>query len=85
MAKVYLAMSTTFKKSFFLPDGTEVQIRQSSEHCYEFMLVALDGTEDTFAWDINEPRAVIDSAGLNEQDRRRNESLQELWRDIQYR
>jgi hypothetical protein len=46
------------------------------------MLVTPEEQEDTFAWDINETRDIMDPAGLSDRDRRRNESLQELWKDI---
>jgi hypothetical protein len=75
-------MTTPYNKTVTLSDGTEVQIRQSDDSCYEFILVTTEGEEDTFAWDRNEPRDNMDHAGLSERERRRNEALQELWKDI---
>jgi hypothetical protein len=75
-------MTTPYKKTFTLPDGTAVQIRQSDDSCFEFIIVTPEGEEDTFAWDISETRDVMDPAGMSDRDRRRNEALQKLWKDV---
>ena len=75
-------MTTTFHKSFTLQDGTDVQVRMCAEDCYEFRLLTPDFEIETFKWSASEPKDIVDSTDLSELDRRRNEALQLLWKEL---
>jgi hypothetical protein len=75
----FIPMHDQFRTMFTLQDGSEVQVKEETEGCYQFLIVRADATEDPFTWDATETSGVTDSTGLNTCERRRNESLQKLW------